>query len=155
MQPFPLNVIFVFFVVTIGALIAMVLGGAFGYAAGLIGPDIFANLLPWEKFKPVGVATVVGAFGGVLCGGALAAFAVLVQFVVSLRARRDRNDLDAVVHKGPWSRLLRTDANLSKGRPQGRADGLVERRDRFGVEINELDPHGVLPAADIAHPNDL
>ena len=63
MKPFPLNVIFVFFVVTIGALIAIVLGGAFGYAAGLIGPDIFANLLPWEKFEPVGVATVVGAFG--------------------------------------------------------------------------------------------
>ena len=92
MKPLPLNIISVFFTVTIGALVGMVLGGAFGYAAGLIGPDIFANLLPWEKFEPVGVATVMGAFGGVLCGGSLAAFAVLVQFVVSLRARRDRND---------------------------------------------------------------
>jgi hypothetical protein len=83
-----LDIVSVFVFVTVGALIGMLLGGAFGYAAGLIGPDLFKHLLPWEEFEPVGVATVIGAFGGVVCGGGLAAFAVLLQFLVTVIAKR-------------------------------------------------------------------
>ena len=83
-----LNVISVFLVVTAGALTGMLLGGAFGHVAGRIGPDLFKHLLPWEEFEPVGVATVIGAFGGVICGGALAVFAVVIQVVVTLIGKR-------------------------------------------------------------------
>lgn len=73
----------VFALVTLGALIGMLLGAGFGYLAGLIGPDLFANLFPWKDFEPVGVAVVLGAFGGVLCGGGLATFGIIVQLFVT------------------------------------------------------------------------
>lgn len=82
------NILTVFLFVTLGALIGMILGGAFGYAAGMIGPDLFKHLLPWEEFEPVGVATVIGASGGVVCGGALAAFAILIQFILTIVSKR-------------------------------------------------------------------
>ncbi len=81
----------VFLVVTIGAIIGMCLGGAFGYAAGVIAPDMFTHVIPWEQFDPVGTATVVGAFGGVVCGGALGTFAVVMQFFASLLAKREKS----------------------------------------------------------------
>ena len=75
--------------VIVVALIGMSLGGAFGCAAGTVGPDLFRNLIPWEEYEPVGTATVVGAFGGVMCGAGLGAFAVVVQLIVTL-ASHDR-----------------------------------------------------------------
>ncbi len=82
------SIISVIVIVTIMALVGMVLGGGFGYAAGRIAPDLFLNLVPWDDIEPVGTATVIGAFGGVLCGGALGAFAVLLQAVTQWLTRR-------------------------------------------------------------------
>ncbi len=81
MMKIPLTVGCVFITVTVCALIGMVMGGAFGYAAGRIGPDLFENMFPWTEFEPAGVATVLGAFGGVICGGCLGVFAVLMQWL--------------------------------------------------------------------------
>ena len=84
------NIISVIVIVTIVALVGMVLGGGFGYAAGRTAPDLFLNLVPWDDIEPVGTATVIGAFGGVLCGGALGAFAVFLQAVTQwLTGRRE------------------------------------------------------------------
>ena len=68
-----------FLIVTASALAGMVLGGLFGYASGRVAPDLFMTLIPWKPIEPVGSATFLGAFGGVLCGGALGAFAILAQ----------------------------------------------------------------------------
>ncbi len=74
----PLNIFSVFLFVTLAALLGMVLGGAFGFGAGHVAPDLFI-LFPWEEFEPVGSATVLGAIAGVVCGGCLGAFAVVMQ----------------------------------------------------------------------------
>ena len=70
-----------FAIVTASALAGMLLGGLFGYASGRVAPDLFQTLIPWKTIEPVGSATFLGAFGGVLCGGALGAFAVVAQLV--------------------------------------------------------------------------
>ena len=58
-------------------------------AAGAIAPDLFIHIIPWEQFEPVGVATVIGAFGGVLCGGGLGVFAVFIELLANwINARR-------------------------------------------------------------------
>ena len=88
-QPVTLRAPLIVGFVIIVSLIGMLLGGAFGYAAGTIGPDLFRNLIPWEEYEPVGTATVVGAFGGVMCGAGLGAFAIAVQLIVTL-ASQDR-----------------------------------------------------------------
>ena len=41
-------------------------------------------MIPWEEYEPVGTATVVGAFGGVMCGAGLGVFAVTVQLILTL-----------------------------------------------------------------------
>lgn len=68
-----------FGIVTASALGGMVLGGLFGYAAGHVAPDLFKTLIPWKPIEPIGSATFLGAFGGVLCGGALGGFAIMAQ----------------------------------------------------------------------------
>lgn len=68
----------IFAFVTLGALIGMVMGGLFGYAAGQVAPKFFTHLVMWAELEPVGTATVIGAAGGVLCGGGLAVFAVAI-----------------------------------------------------------------------------
>ncbi|MFW6163099.1 MAG: hypothetical protein ACODAJ_10045 [Planctomycetota bacterium] len=68
----------IFAFVTLGALIGMVMGGLFGYAAGRVAPTFFTHLVMWAELEPVGTATVLGAAGGVVCGGGLAVFAVAV-----------------------------------------------------------------------------
>ena len=73
------NVFSVFAIVTAASLIGMLLGGAFGYFAAKIAPDLFRHVIPWKDLEPVGSATVVGAFGGVICGGALGAFALVMN----------------------------------------------------------------------------
>ena len=70
----------IFLAVTACAMMGTLLGAAFGAAAGWLAPSFWANLLltaPVEE--PIGFATLVGAFGGTICGGALGAFAVTVQ----------------------------------------------------------------------------
>ena len=68
----------VFAFVTVGAIVGMVMGGLFGFAAGRMAPDVFKHMLMWTELEPVGTATMMGAAGGVVCGGLLAAFAVAI-----------------------------------------------------------------------------
>lgn len=72
----------IFLNVTAGALIGMVLGGTFGFAAGSLTPDFFFHLIPWQDVEPRGFATVCGATGGVLLGGGLACFGIIVQLIL-------------------------------------------------------------------------
>jgi hypothetical protein len=75
--------------VTVVAILGMLLGGAFGWAAGTVAPSFFTSVMPWKDVEPVGFATVLGAFGGILCGGALGAFALILQAVEASRTRRE------------------------------------------------------------------
>mgnify|MGYP001225525080 CR=1 FL=1 len=63
--------------VSLGALAGMVMGGLFGFGAGSLAPNFFAHLIPWCDVA-LG-ATVFGGIAGVLLGGALATFGVIVQ----------------------------------------------------------------------------
>lgn len=69
----------VFLTVTGGAIAGMLMGAAFGFGAGVIAPGFFRNIIPWTDAEPRGVATLFGATAGVLLGGALAVFAIIVQ----------------------------------------------------------------------------
>jgi hypothetical protein len=71
----------VFAIVTCGALAGMVMGGLFGFGAGSIAPRFFAHVIPWNDVEPKGLATVLGGIAGVLLGGGLATFALLVQTI--------------------------------------------------------------------------
>jgi hypothetical protein len=73
------------------AVFGMLLGAGFGWAAGTIAPSFFKGVIPWKDVEPLGFATVLGAFGGILCGGVLGAFAVTLQAVESWRTRRPHN----------------------------------------------------------------
>jgi hypothetical protein len=77
----------IFAVVTIAALVGMVMGGLFGLAAGRLAPDFFRHLIPWQDVEPVGIAILIGATAGVLLGGALGCFGVIVQTFLQWRAR--------------------------------------------------------------------
>ena len=71
------------------ALLGLLLGGVFGYAAGRRGPGWCETCWAYDPVDPVGMAMVMGGFGGVMCGGALGGFAVIVENVVVLvRDRR-------------------------------------------------------------------
>jgi hypothetical protein len=77
----------IFAAVTITALIGMVMGGLFGLAAGKLAPDFFRRLIPWQDVEPVGMATLLGATAGVLLGGVLGCFGVVVQTAVQWKFR--------------------------------------------------------------------
>ncbi len=77
----------IFAVVTTAAVLGMVMGGLFGLAAGRLAPDFFRHLIPWQDVEPGGMATLLGATAGVLLGGALGCFGVLVQTVLQWRGR--------------------------------------------------------------------
>ena len=47
----------------------------------------------------VGVATILGAFGGVMCGGALGAFAVVVQIISNWFEQRSTARSRAADHR--------------------------------------------------------
>jgi uncharacterized membrane protein len=77
----------IFAVVTIAALLGMVMGGLFGLAAGRLAPDFFRHLIPWQDVEPVGIAILLGATAGVLLGGALGCFGVMVQTLLQWKTR--------------------------------------------------------------------
>ncbi|MDB6120290.1 MAG: hypothetical protein JWO08_4071 [Verrucomicrobiaceae bacterium] len=74
-----------FIAVTIAALAGLAMGGLFGYAAGRMTPDFFRHVIPWQDVEPIGFATVSSAMVGVLLGGGLGCFGVLIQFILKLR----------------------------------------------------------------------
>jgi len=78
----------VFLLVSASSLVGMVMGGAFGFGSAQIAPDLFTTLFPWIELEPVGTATVLGAMVGVLLGGALGVFAVMVQLLSDWIAHR-------------------------------------------------------------------
>lgn len=75
----------VFFIVTGCALIGMVLGGLFGFAAGSIAPSFFRIFAPWPDAEPAGIATFFGSTAGVMLGGGLGCFGILVQLIADGR----------------------------------------------------------------------
>ena len=83
----PFTISSVFFFVTGGALFGLILGGLFGWGAGNLAPDFFKHSLIFHEIEPVGASTVLGAFGGVVCGGLLAAFAIVVQLINDVTSR--------------------------------------------------------------------
>ncbi len=70
-----------FFIVTAGALAGMVMGGLFGLAAGMVAPALLSHMIPWTNVEPVGAGAVFGAVAGIILGGGLAVFAIMVQVV--------------------------------------------------------------------------
>jgi hypothetical protein len=78
----------IFVTVTIAALIGMVMGGLFGFGAGKITPDFFRRVIPWQDVEPVGIATFFGATAGVILGGGLGCFGVIVQTILEWRKNR-------------------------------------------------------------------
>lgn len=78
----------VFLTVSGAALVGMVMGGLFGFGAGRITPDFFRHIIPWQDVEPVGMATFFGATAGVILGGALGCFAILIQTVLHWKRTR-------------------------------------------------------------------
>ena len=76
-----------FIVVTGCALAGMVLGGLFGLGSGKLAPDFFRHIIPWQDVEPVGIATFLGATAGVVLGGGLGCFGVLLQFILQWRKK--------------------------------------------------------------------
>ena len=77
----------IFAVVTIASVLGMVMGGLFGLAAGRLVPDFFRHLIPWQDIEPAGMATLLGATAGVLLGGALGCFGVMIQSLMQWKTR--------------------------------------------------------------------
>lgn len=74
-----LNFVSVLVIVTLSAMGGLMLGGAFGYVAGRVSPDLFTEVIFNAEVDPQKAATVGGAAGGVFLGGGLGVFAVLAQ----------------------------------------------------------------------------
>ena len=65
------------------------MGGLFGLGAGKVSPDFFRRIIPWQDVEPVGFAVLLGATAGVLLGGALGCFGVVMQTIAEWKRRRD------------------------------------------------------------------
>ncbi len=76
-----------FITVTLAALSGLLMGGLFGFVAGKMTPDFFRHLIPWQDVEPVGFATFGGATVGVLLGGGLGVFGVLLQFILEWKRK--------------------------------------------------------------------
>jgi NhaP-type Na+/H+ or K+/H+ antiporter len=76
-----------FITVTAAALGGMFLGGLFGFAAGKIASDFFRHVIPWQDVEPGGFATFCGATVGVVLGGGLGCFGVILQFIIEWRKK--------------------------------------------------------------------
>ena len=50
-------------------------------------PGLFRNIIPWTDAEPRGVAILLGGTAGVLLGGGLAVFAIIIQTVTRWRAK--------------------------------------------------------------------
>ena len=85
----------IFVTVTTAALIGMVLGGLFGFASGKITPDFFRHIIPWQDVEPVGVATFFGATVGVILGGGLGSFGIIIQTIVQMRREKEQKGTGA------------------------------------------------------------
>lgn len=81
----------VFLIVTGCALAGMVMGGLFGFGAGSMAGGFFRHITPWQDVEPVGLATFFGATAGVLLGGGLGCFGVLVELILAWRHRSPRD----------------------------------------------------------------
>jgi hypothetical protein len=77
----------IFTAVAEAALAGMLMGGVFGYASGKITPDFFRHIIPWNDVEPVGFATFCGATVGVILGGGLGCFGVILQFISESRKK--------------------------------------------------------------------
>jgi hypothetical protein len=80
----------IFFYVSAGAVIGMLMGGVFGFGAGSLAPNFFTHLIPWTDVEPRGIATVLGAIAGVLLGGGLATLGVVIQIYLE-RDKRSKS----------------------------------------------------------------
>jgi hypothetical protein len=69
----------IFFTVTAAALAGMVMGGLFGLISGKITPEFFRHFIPWQDVEPVGFAVFCGGTVGVILGGGLGCFGVVLQ----------------------------------------------------------------------------
>lgn len=76
-------------VITGSALAGMLMGGLFGFASGSMTPDFFGHLIPWQEVKPTGFATFLGATVGVVLGGGMGCFAVLIRVVLLWRGKHN------------------------------------------------------------------
>ena len=79
----------IFVSVTVAALAGLVMGGLFGLGAGSITPEFFRHIVPWHDVEPVGFATFCGATAGVVLGGGLGCFAVLLQALAGKKQTAD------------------------------------------------------------------
>lgn len=77
----------VFITVTAAALAGMVMGGLFGLAAGKMTPDFFRHLVPWQDIEPNGFAAFCGATAGIILGGGLGCFGVVLQAIFGWRKK--------------------------------------------------------------------
>jgi hypothetical protein len=77
----------IFLRVTISALAGMIMGGLFGFGAGIITPDLFKRIIPWQDIEPVGAAIFFGASVGVVLGGGLGCFGIIVQMLTQRETR--------------------------------------------------------------------
>jgi hypothetical protein len=76
-----------FIVVSAAALAGLVLGGLFGFGAGKLTPDFFRHIMIWQDVEPVGFAAFCGATAGVLLGGGLGCFGVVIQMISEWRKK--------------------------------------------------------------------
>jgi hypothetical protein len=77
----------IFLRVTISALAGMIMGGLFGFGAGIVTPDLFRRIIPWQDIEPVGAAIFFGASVGVVLGGGLGCFGIIVQMLTQRGTR--------------------------------------------------------------------
>lgn len=75
----------VFLVVAGCSLVGMCMGGLFGFGAGSIAPSFFRHVIPWQDVEPIGLATLFGSVAGILLGGGLGCFGILIQVVLEWR----------------------------------------------------------------------
>jgi hypothetical protein len=78
----------IFAMVTLAALAGMAMGALFGLTAGKLTPEFFRHIIPWQDVEPIGFAVFCGATAGVLLGGGLGCFGVVVQSILDSRRKR-------------------------------------------------------------------
>ena len=77
----------IFIAVTAAALVGMVMGGLFGLIAGSITPEFFRHIVPWHDVEPAGFAVFCGATAGVILGGGLGCFGIVLQAIGEWRKK--------------------------------------------------------------------